>query len=1422
MGREYLAGIDVGSTTIKVVVLDSNLQIVFKRYKRHYADVLNSFKQVLEELLEVLEDKNIKITVTGSAGIGLSEWLNLPFEQEVIASTKAIETLIEDVQVVIELGGEDAKITYFDKNIEQRMNGSCAGGTGAFIDQMAALLKTDAQGLNELAKGYKIIYPIASRCGVFAKTDIQALINEGAKKEDIAASIFQAVVNQTIAGLAAGRKIKGKVVFLGGPLFFLSELKKRFIETLNLKEDEAISPSDAHLFVAIGAALLSKDKPSLSFKKLLERVNELKGVQTKEVNTLKPLFKDDEEYQEFKARHDKYKVKRKRLKDYKGPCYLGIDAGSTTTKAVLIDDENNLLYSFYSNNEGNPLQSVIKVIKDIYKNLPEGSFIANSCITGYGEGLIKTALSIDEGEVETIAHYKAAETFLNGVDSILDIGGQDMKYIRIKNGVIDSIILNEACSSGCGSFLESFAKSLNMSLEEFSKQALFAKNPVDLGTRCTVFMNSKVKQAQKEGATVGDISAGLAFSVVKNALMKVIKIRNIDELGDKIILQGGTFYNDAVLRAFELISGKQAVRPDIAGLMGAFGAAIIAKERSHEGKKSSLITLEELENFSVSQSFTRCKLCSNNCLLTVTTFKDGKKFVTGNRCEKGAGNFNLKRDLPNLYEYKYKRLFSYKSLSENEAKRGKIGIPRVLNIYENYPLWHVFLTNLGFQVVLSDKTTKKLYELGIETIPSDTACYPAKVVHGHIINLIEKGVNVIFYPAVVYEIKEFEDANNHYNCPIVTSYSEVIKNNVDLIREKGIKFLNPFVSLNNFDRLKRVLYNTFKEFNISMDEIEKALNQAFVEFENYKKDIRKKGEEALEYVKKEGIRAIVLAGRPYHIDPEINHGIPNIITSFNAAVLTEDSVAHLSGLDDKLRVVDQWAYHSRLYRAAYFVSKQENIELIELNSFGCGLDAIVTDQVKEILEENGKIYTSIKIDEGTNVGAIKIRIRSLFAALEDRKRKTFQAFRQKTDKVNLVFTKDMKKSYTIIAPQMSPVHFEFLESAFRFSGYNLEVLPSVDKSAIDEGLKYVNNDACYPAIVVIGQIISALKSGKYDLNSTAVILSQTGGACRATNYISLLKKALKDANLQVPILSLNAKGLEKQPGFNITPVLLHRGLMAVSYGDLFNRLILRVRPYEKISGSTQMLYDKWKEKAIDNIKSCSFKQYKENIWNIVRDFDNIEINSVKKPRVGVVGEILVKYHPTANNEIVKILEREGAEVVLPDLMDFLLYSAYDEEFKYNNLTGDLLAKIAGNIAIKVMEYYRKEIRKALKNSKRFNAPSTIFEKAELASSILSLGNMAGEGWFLTGEMVELIKEGVCNIVCLQPFGCLPNHVVAKGMIKEIRRKYPEANIIALDYDPGLSEVNQINRIKMMLSNAFKNLNNNICSFEDNMLAKGTF
>lgn len=1401
----YKLGIDVGSTTIKVVALDSYNKVIYNDYRRHFSDIKNTLIDSLEECFKKIGNFDLKITVTGSGGIGVAQWLQCDFQQEVIACTRAVEEFINKTDVVIELGGEDAKITYLKGGIDQRMNGTCAGGTGAFIDQMAILLNTDAQGLNILARDAENIYPIASRCGVFAKTDIQPLINEGAKKSDIAVSIFQAVVDQTISGLACGKPIRGKVTFLGGPLHFLDSLRERFIKTLNLKEGEYFAPENSEIYVALGAAILSENNEIISSKELIKKLNSISEKEIED-NFLEPLFKNDKEYFDFKKRHDSSVVPKSDLKTYKGNIFLGIDVGSTTTKAVVLGQNGELLYSSYNNNEGSPLNKTLEILKELYILINKDTRIAKATVTGYGEGLIKVALGIDIGEIETICHFRGAKEFMPNVEFILDIGGQDMKALMIKDGVINNILLNEACSSGCGSFIEGFSKSLGISIDEFAKLAISSKRPVDLGSRCTVFMNSKVKQVQKEGVSVSDISAGLSYSVIKNALYKVIKIRNFDELGKNIIVQGGTFYNDGILRSFEKITGINVVRPEIAGLMGAYGAALISKENHKENEISTIITRYKINDFTIETSCERCGICGNNCLLTINKFSETEKYITGNRCERPLGEIAKKKNVPNLYKYKLKRIFSYKPLSKEEAIRGEIGIPRVLNMYENYPFWFTFLTKLKFKVVLSPISNKEIFKLGIETIPSESACYPAKISHGHIMYLINKGLKIIFYPCVPYEYKEDSGANNHYNCPMVTSYPDVIKNNIDDLKEKNIKYLSPFLSLHNKEKLYKRLYEIFEEFNVTKKEIIEAVDAAFNERENVVSDIRKKGEETLKYIEEHKMKGIVLSGRPYHIDPEINHGLTDIITSFNMAVLTEDSVAHLGNLERPIRVVDQWMYHTRLYRAAAFVKERTDLELIQLTSFGCGLDAVTSDQVAEILASRGKMYTLIKIDEGSNLGAVKIRIRSLKAAMEEREKNNVKLKNIDNSYKKNLFTKEMKKDWTILAPQMSPIHFQFIEKAVRASGYNIDVLPANDKEAIEEGIKYVNNDACYPSILVIGQMINALKSGKYDPNKTALIISQTGGGCRATNYVGFLKKGLREAGFpNVPIISLNVLGMERQPGFKISYRLIKKLMMGVIYGDLFIRVLYRVRPYETVKGSANKLYEYYREKAFKNVENGNKNEMNKLVKEIVKAFDTLEINDEVKPKVGIVGEILVKYHPTANNNIVDVLEKEGAEVVVPELLDFFLYCCYNSKFKNRYLSGSSIVKTGCDIAISYIESYRKVVIKELQNSERFGYPSSINNLAKKAANVVSLGNQTGEGWLLTGEMVELIESDVNNIVCIQPFACLPNHITGKGMIKALKSKYPLANIVAVDYDPGASEVNQLNRIKLMMSVAFKNL-----------------
>ena len=1420
-------GIDIGSTTVKVVITDEKNQILYGEYKRHLANIQVCLSDLLKEAYAKLGDLDLSVCITGSGGLSLSTALNVNFTQEVIAVSTSLRKLNGKCDVAVELGGEDAKIIYFDGNsVDQRMNGICAGGTGSFIDQMASLLKTDSSGLNEYAKNYKMIYPIAARCGVFAKSDIQPLINEGATKEDLAASIFQAVVNQTISGLACGKPIKGHVAFLGGPLHYLSELRNAFIRTLKLTDETIINPENSHLYAAIGCCLCDlKEDTIASLSDLIAKLDAGIKLNT-EIKRLEPLFSNDKEYEDFKYRHSLATVGKAEIENYEGECFLGIDAGSTTTKFALISKDGKLLHSFYDNNNGSTIDTAKRAIKNLKELLPNNCKIAASCSTGYGEQLLKSAFCLDFGEVETIAHYYGATFFNPNVDAILDIGGQDMKYIQIKDGYVDNVLLNEACSSGCGSFIETFAKSLDFKVKEFAKVALFSKNPIDLGTRCTVFMNSNVKQAQKEGAEVSDISAGLSYSVIKNALYKVIKISDPDLLGNNIVVQGGTFYNDSVLRALEKITGKNVVRPDIAGIMGAFGAALIAKERYYQSIektgsfKTSMLPLDDIINLEYKTTIARCGKCLNNCVLTINAFADNdgkftRRFVSGNRCERGLGLEKKENKVPNLFEYKAHRMFDYEPLPADKAKRGIIGIPRVLNMYENFPFWATFFKELGYSVLLSPISSRKLYEMGIESIPSESECYPAKLVHGHIEWLIENGAKFIFMPCVPFERNETVGAQNHYNCPMVTSYAENIKNNVENLHLKNIKFYNPFLPFTNRDDLKNSLgkaitNHTYFDESITLKEINDACDIAWEELIKSRDDMKKKGEETLQWIKDNKAHGIILAGRPYHVDSEVHHGIPDLIQSYGFAVLTEDSVSHLGNIERPIIVTDQWMYHTRLYACANLVKNRDDVDLIQLNSFGCGLDAVTTDQVADILSGSSKIYTLLKIDEVNNIGSARIRIRSLISAINIRKDKTRVIMPSNYNRV--VFTEEMRKTHTILAPNMSPIHFDLLEPAVNSCGYKIKILQNSNRNVIDTGLKFVNNDACYPSLIVVGQIMDELLNNKtLDLNHIAIMMTQTGGGCRASNYVGFIRRALRKAHMeQIPVVSINYNGMEKNPGLTYSLPMIMKICYAVIFGDIFMRVLYATRPYEKVPGSANELHKKWKTTCIEFLtnKKVSFFKFNKLCKEIIRDFDKLARIDVKKPKVGIVGEILVKFSSLANNNIVELLEKEGAEAVMPDLMDFMLYSLYNANFKSKYLGFETASKIISNIAINFIEFLRNAARTELRKSKHFNEQAHIKNLAHMAKKYVSIGNQTGEGWFLTGEMLELINSGVPNIVCTQPFGCLPNHIVGKGVIKELKKNYKDANIVAIDYDPGASEVNQLNRIKLMLSTAFTNLKEN--------------
>ena len=1564
-------GLDIGSTTVKAVVLDQTNalnDVLFSDYRRHHANVRATVAGLLKDIHQTLVDlgrgdEPIRLAITGSGGLTLADNLHVPFIQEVIAETRAIDEEYPQADVIIELGGEDAKITYLKPTPEQRMNGSCAGGTGAFIDQMATLLDTDASGLNDYAKDYKTLYPIASRCGVFAKTDLQPLINDGAAKPDLAASIFTAVATQTIAGLASGRPIHGTVIFLGGPLFFMSELREAFHRALAGKVDEFIVPTDAHLYVAYGSALIAGEPDGIDVDgvhfeprtcdDIIAALDDLKNLPAN-TPTMPPLFSSDQEREAFNERHHREHIHIGTLEGAKGPHFLGIDAGSTTIKATLVNDDREIVWSSYATNEGSPLTAAINIVKKIQSELPEGAWIARSCATGYGEGLITTGLHLDEGVVETMAHYRGAEMVSPGVTAVIDIGGQDMKYLAITDGVIDSIAVNEACSSGCGSFLQTFAQSMGLTIQEFTQAALNSDHPVDLGSRCTVFMNSSVKQAQKEGASMENIAAGLCYSVVRNALYKVIKLRDSGELGDTVVVQGGTFLNDAVLRAFELLTEREVTRPNIAGLMGAFGAALTARmhyedvaddahdhdaevsagqsadmagsddvsaEQDHEvvidgvhHTASNILSGDDLDNMSMTSERDVCKLCQNHCKLTITTFADGSRYVTGNRCERGGDAKKKRSGRPNLYDYKYKRCFAYRRLTDKKATRGEIGIPRVLNMYENYPFWFTLLTSLGFKVMISGRSSHELFETGIESIASENICYPAKLVHGHIKWLLNKGIKTIFYPCVSYEENFVPNTDNHYNCPVVANYPVVIGANMPELREEGVRYMRPYFNMANHELMVDRIVEEFAWANVTREEAETAVKAAYAENEVFKHDVQMEGLKALAYMKEHDCKGIVLAGRPYHVDPEINHGIPETICSLGMVVLSEDSICELQPgeklnlseflaegeedprkknangfrhVDDRkvtkmpLRVTNQWAYHARLYAAANFVASYPGLELVQLNSFGCGLDAITTDQVSEILADKADVYTMLKIDEVSNLGAAKIRLRSLKAAVEERERnKKNDGFRktgteaptpgrqvmldtvmkvnpklteavtaasqraaengkgesQETAKTQtngkgasahnsatlskyanrIPFGKNMK-DYTIVAPQMSPIHFSLVESVIRSGGYKFDILKHASREDVETGLKYVNNDACYPAIMVIGQLVDAILEGKYDPDHTALAITQTGGMCRATNYFGLIRKALVDAGYpQIPVIAISTQGIEDNPGFKATPALLHRVVKALIVGDLLMKCLYRVRPYEVTPGSANQLYKTWntivretlenhgRSKTARKFIGKGYLPYPTLVKEIVKSFDSLPLkDEPRKVRVGVVGEILVKYQPDANNHVVDVIESQDCEAVVPGIMEFMTTRPYISDWNEHYL-GMGGSKIGYALMRKGLDLYNAPVREAIDLAHgKFSQDLPMPELVKKADEVTSVGVQAGEGWLLTAEILELIESGCPNVVCAQPFACLPNHVTGRGMFGKIRRLHPEANIVSIDYDPGASEANQLNRIKLMISAAKK-------------------
>ena len=1413
----YSLGLDLGSTTVKYVLLDDDGRIVSKDYCRHGAAVYETAVALLQNIAKQYPSTPFFMALAGSASLDVAEGIGAEFEQEVVATSLAIRRLAPETDVAIELGGEDAKIIYLTNGMELRMNEVCAGGTGAFIDQMAALLDTDAAGLNKLAAGFKTLYPIASRCGVFAKTDVVPLLNSGARKEDVAVSILQAVVDQTIGGLACGRPIRGHVAFLGGPLHFLPELKKRFIESLGLTPDNTVHFDDGQYVVAIGAATSAqsdsaprtKPRNAHTADDWIALIKSHKaGARRKAV--LPALFSTAEEYEQFKVSHNTRTTPQINLEDATGDLWLGVDLGSTTVKGVLIDEKKRIAASWYRSNSGDVLNTLVPKVAELLGKIPQGAHIRGVCTTGYGADLAASVLDTPLHEVETIAHLKAASYLYPDTTYVIDIGGQDMKCMQTRDGLIEGIKLNEACSSGCGAFIQTFAKSLGLTLSDFVHKALFAKTPADLGTRCTVFMNSRVKQAQREGAGIGEIAAGLCYSVIRNALYKVLRLKSPKDLGDHVVVQGGAFINDALLRVLEIELKRPVVRPDISGLMGAFGCALIAQEKtSRENVPSPVFSAKSLSELQVTTRSFHCKGCNNRCMLTMSRFSNGKKFISGNRCDFGArgGNKKKERDLWNLYRWKYENLFSGDVLPEENAPRGTIGIPRALNMFEHYPFWRAFFNELGFHVLLSPDSNKSIFNSGLTSMPSQSVCFPAKLAHGHIKWLASHGARKIWFPCVPWEQRQFKESDNTFACPVVAGYPEVTRLNAELPEDEQSQILTPFVLLDDKKVLVRNVLSCFP--SIPVKEIEAAYERGKTALEKWREELQKQGELIFTEALAHGKTVVLLAGRPYHCDPYINHGLADYITSLGVAVVSEDSVAHLAPDPGKLRVVNQWAFHARLYRAAALAASEPLVELVQLTNFGCGIDAITTDQIAEMLAPAGKLYTLLKIDEGDSLGPAKIRLASLLAAVSEKKepsRKVNQhtASLRETEENETVFTRPMRKTRTILAPQMSPIHFPILEAALNASGFQLKLLPEVSQEAINTGLSVVNNDACYPAIITIGQLIHALKSGQYDPEGTALILAQTCGPCRATNYIALLKRALAESGfLKTPVVSFSGSAINVQPGFSLTPLSLRRLVIAMLYGDMLQRLYFATKSHEIFEGDADSLLKKWTTRAREVAARNSAREFEQDMKRMVREFASIAQDDREKPRVGIVGEILLKYHPDANRHIAENIMKEGGEPVMTDIADFFMYCLSDYVLKHKLADGKLSKALVSSFLMNRIDSLRKAMREALAGTPYM--PIADFRHlANSVKGIVSLAEQAGEGWLLTAELIDFVRSGVPNVLCLQPFGCLPNHITGKGVIKAVREKFPTSNIMAIDFDAGNSEANVANRIKLFMSIAREN------------------
>ncbi len=1407
----YSTGIDIGSTTVKAVISDVN-GIVFHRYVRHQAQTFEATRNIFREALRELGDIVLDPAVTGSAGMGIAEAFGLPFVQEVVASAHFIRKQHPDVRTFIEIGGEDSKIIFFDEYFQPdiRMNGACAGGTGAFIDQVAVLLDVDASQLNALAEKSTGTYPIASRCGVFAKTDIQALLSRHVSKADIAASVFHSVALQVITALSRGRDIEPKILLGGGPLSFYPVLRRAFRDVLGVENDsDLVIPEHPLLVPAFGTAMLRNGKSfRIRISKLLSLFDQSQKLDyLNRTQRLPILFQNKAEFVAWKEKHAENSVPRVAPKDVATEkLFLGVDSGSTTTKLTVIDSQGRVVWSFYCSNNGDPVQAVGKGLADCAKSFKASGVtpqILRTAVTGYGESLIKAAYGLDDGIIETLAHYRAARQFEPDVSFILDIGGQDMKAIYVEDGSVSEIQVNEACSSGCGSFLETFARVLGYEIERFAELACRSKSPFDLGTRCTVFMNSRVKQALREGASVPDISAGLAYSVIKNALYKVLKLKNTDILGDNIVVQGGAFRNNAVLRAIELLLEKKVVRPDIPELMGAYGAALTAAANYSMAPERSRL-FRPTENMDKEIRFSRkeiqCRGCENQCTVLQLTFENGNRFYTGNRCERYfSNNPEIRRRGKNLIEEQVKLLFDRELEPENEPIL-TYGIPRCLNMYENFPFWAAFLTTCGFKVVLSAPSSFKLYEKGSATVMSENICFPAKLAHGHIFDLVNRKVDRIFYPTVVYEQPEFENALNTYNCPVVTGYPDLLCSAIDPEQAFGIPLDHPSISFKHPDLLTDQLYLFFRPMGINYSVVSRGVQNGLSAYLNFRKELKSKADALIRESREQGNILCVLAGRPYHQDQLINHGIPNLLTEFGVDVISEKAAylhADAAVLSDR-NVLTQWSYTNRLYSAAEWVAKTRHAQLIQLTSFGCGPDAIAADEVRDIIRAAGKIYTLIKMDEIANLGAVKIRIRSMLGALNENsgRAKSPEAVRKPAN------PNGMNNNKVLITPYFSPFYSPLIPPTFRPLGFRVDVLPPQDQISAELGLKTVNNEMCYPSILIAGDIIKAFQSGKYDPDNTAVILTQTGGQCRASSYLSLIRKGLADAGMSnVPVIAVSNDEIHPQPDFKInTRELFKRMALGIIFADPLARMYLACVVREKKPGTSKALHEKYLSRMEPGLEEADYQYLLNLLIDAVSDFNAIEMRAKPIPRIGIVGEIFVKYNFFSNGNIIDWLSSQGVEVILPPLQSFFSQRFINETFDQKAF---FKRSWVDRIKYRIIEIYSKyhlaQIERVMQGFRFYRKSHDLRKLAEITGEVVSLANQFGEGWLLTAEMIAMLDEGINNIVCLQPFGCIANHITGKGIEKKLREMYPALNLLSLDMDAGVSEVNLMNRLHFMIS-----------------------